>query len=61
MNREDIAASALEVAMDIFELFELVDGISEYDVVQASAMIEGYARRRVREAFGAGRGRIGFT
>ena len=48
--------------MDIFEPFEFVDGMVEFDVVQASAMIEAYARRRVREAaLGAGRGKIGFT
>jgi hypothetical protein len=61
MKEDEIPDNALAVAMDIFDLFECVDGMVEYDVQKATDLIEAYAGRRIREALGVGRGRIGFT
>jgi hypothetical protein len=50
MKQDEIMESALAVAMDIFELFALVDDTIEFDVNKASDLIETFAARRVREA-----------
>jgi hypothetical protein len=56
--QDEIADSALAVAMEIFELFQFVDDVIEYDVNKANDLIEAYAARRVREARRPRRGRV---
>jgi hypothetical protein len=48
--KDEIVDSAVAVAMDIFELFALVDDTIEFDVNKATDLVEAYAARRVREA-----------
>jgi hypothetical protein len=50
MEEDDITKSALAVAMDIFELFQVTGGEIIYDVNKATDLIEAYVARRVREA-----------
>jgi hypothetical protein len=61
MKEDGIPDNALAGAMEIFDLFEFVDGMAEYEVQKASNLIEAYAGPRLREALGAQRGKIGFT
>ena len=58
MEEDDITKSALAVAMDIFDLFTLVDDTIEYNVNKATDLIEAYAARRVREALRPRRGKV---
>ena len=56
--QDEITQTALAVAMDIFELFALVDDTIEFNVNKATDLIEAYAARRVREARRPRRGKV---
>jgi len=58
MKQDEQTESALAVAMEIFELFQLMDDVIEYDVNKANDLIEAYAARRVREARRPRRGKV---
>jgi hypothetical protein len=50
MKRDEKTKSALAVAMEIFELFQFVDDVIEYDVKKATDLIDAFGARRVRES-----------
>ncbi len=58
MKQDEITESALAVAMDIFELFQVTGDEIIYDVNKANDLIEGYAAHRVREALRPRRGKV---
>ena len=58
MEDEPILESAAIVAMDIFELFQIVDGDIVYDVNKAIDLIEAYGDLRARKAGGPRRARV---
>ena len=58
MKDEPILESATMVAMDIFELFRIVDGDIVYDAYKAIDLIQAYGDLRARKARGPRRARV---
>jgi hypothetical protein len=52
MTREEQAESTAAVAMTVFDFFQIHADEIVFDVKAASDLIEEYADRRVREAWG---------
>ena len=58
MEDEPILESATMVAMDIFELFQIVDGDIVYDAYKAIDLIQAYGDLRAQKARGPRRARV---